>query len=82
MRFVEVDRIPEKRERFPYKNLRSVLDEFMNMNIKLAMVDSIENDYKNANVAYSVLRNAVERYGYPIKVYLHDGSVYLKRRDI
>ena len=82
MKFVEIDSIPKTGDRFPYKRLRDIFDEFMNMNIKLARVDSIDNEYKNSNVAYAVLYNGIKKYGYPINIYLRNALIYLERKDI
>lgn len=80
MKFVEVERLPEKRR--PKKSLRNLFDEFISMNVKLARVDITERDYKNTMVGYGVMRTAAKRYGAPIKVYIRNDEIYFERRDI
>lgn len=80
MKFVKVDEVPMRRG--SRKDLKARWDEFMSMNVKIVKVELNEHDYKNANVARSVLTRSVNTYGYPINVTLRDNEIYLVRRDM
>lgn len=80
MKFVKCD--AEFVERRTKKNLKVYFKEFISSNIKTAKVEFNKGDYKNIEVAYSVIQVAVKRHGFPIKVHKIDDAVYLERIDI
>lgn len=79
MKFVEVEKVPERKRK--YKNLKVIFDEFVAMNVKAARVDLTEHDYKNVKVAYTVLHNAAKRFCVPVKVYIRGNEIYFERKD-
>lgn len=83
MKFVKVDKLPESNRRYTsaYK-VEARIQEFMNMNIKIARVDYNESDYKSIKTAYTGFKNACKRYVAPIDVKVVNKELYLIRRDI
>lgn len=63
-------------------DFRTILDSFMKMGIKSAYLDGFCNRYENAAVAASSLTQAVNRYGYPIRVKRRGTDIWIIRRDI
>ena len=61
----------------PYK-CQGVLEEFLSMHTPAVKLD-IGDEWKNQKSAYSVLWKAAKRFGYPVKVRMVRGEVYLIR---
>ncbi len=78
IKFVEVKEVPICQK----KNLQNYLEEFMNMNIKVARVEFDELDYKNIDAAAAAFNNSAKRGGFPITVTRRNGELYLINRDI
>lgn len=79
MKFVEVEKVPGRRENH---RLKDKWDEFMAMNIKVAKIELDENDYKSIATARSVMSVSINRYGYPITITRRGNDLYLVRRDM
>lgn len=78
MKFTVVEKVPE---RLAKKKLKYILDEFVNMNVECAKFEFDENEYKHANSAYTNLRKAAKKYGYPINIIKSGEEIYFIRRD-
>ena len=81
MNFVPVDFLPERRYT-TYKKVGTYLQEFMKMNVKTVRVDYSSDEYTSAQCATTPFRYAINADGYPIKVQIINGDVYLIRTDM
>ena len=79
MKFVEVKEVPRK---ISHNTLRIKWDEFMAMNVKVAMVNLDKNEYKSIDTARETMAMSVKRYGYPITVTKRGDEIYLIRKDM
>ena len=70
MTFVKVDNLPGRRNK---KDLRGFLKEFITADIKVAKI--------NLN-CYNALGTSIKRGGFPIKVRMRNGELYLIRTDL
>ena len=75
---IEEKDIPQKAH---YNNLKAELRGFMDMNIKVAKIDTGDH-YANLNVAFKTLHMAAKRHGFPIDVVQRKGEIYFIRRDM
>lgn len=86
MKFVPVEKLPDiqtgKCTRTKSHVHKVYLQEFMNMNVKIARVEFGRNDFSDIRSAYRSLLQTITRSGDPIKVCFRDNSIYLVRRDI
>lgn len=82
MRFVTLkeNEIPSFRRNMT--KLEAELTEFMSMNVKCVKVTFTELEYKHANSAYSSFGKAIKRYAVPVRVFMHQGKLYLMRTDM
>lgn len=75
---VEEKDIPKK----VYRNrLKAELQGFMDMNIKVASIDTGDH-YASTEVAARTIRLAANRYGFPIDVVQRKDEVFFIRRDM
>ena len=81
MNFTPVDYLPERRYT-TYKKVGAYLQEFMKMNVKTARVDYTPEEYTSAQCVSTPFRYAINADGYPIKVQIINGDVYLTRTDM
>lgn len=83
MRFIEVKELPyqEWRNR-PRRDMKSILDEFMSMNIKIVRVEFEKGEYASGSTAHTCFKDSVRRYALPILVSYIQDNVYLVRTDI
>ena len=80
MTFVKVDgELPNKRRR---GWILSLLEEFMNMNVKTVKVEFREGEYASAGSCQSSFYRSAKRGCFPVDVRIHNGEVYLVRRDM
>lgn len=63
-------------------NIRSQIEEFMAMNVKVAKVTWTSIEYKDYKSCYQALHKAVDRGGYPVQVLTRNEEVYIIRKDI
>lgn len=82
MKFVKIDRIPERREKASKKPTREMLEEFLSADIKYASVVLEEGDYCRTESARCSLVNTINMCDYPIKVETRRGELFLVRMDI
>lgn len=78
-KFKKVDIVPEKIKK---ARLKADWQEFMDANIKIAMVDLKQYNYKSVDVARTVMACSVKRFGLPIDVVKRGDEIYLVRRDM
>lgn len=81
MRFVPVDKVPG-RMNSPDHPVLAYLDEFMAMNEKVVRVELDNGEYLDYKSCYSSFCKAVRNGGYPVKVTMSQGIVYLQRKDM
>ena len=79
MRFVEVEEVPRRNAK---KHLQGYLQEFMNMNIKVAKLDFNEREYKSPSIARSVIAIAIKKSGLPSTITKRGDEIYLIRNDM
>ena len=83
MKFIEVHEIPQHHWRNrPRNNTKARLEEFMNMNIKLAKVEIRKGEYVSTYSAAESLKACVMRHGFPIVVSYIQDVVYIQRIDM
>lgn len=77
MKLIPVKDIPSRH----YKacKLQSALEEFSKMDAKIVMIDPIAEGYSTPNGMVSSMWKAIKRYGYPMKVHLCQGKIYLEK---
>lgn len=76
MKLIPVEFVPKRRGRH---HLQDLIEEFMRGSDKIVKIDFFERDYKSAKVCRSCLGVAAKHSGYPIKVLLREGVVYLSK---
>lgn len=79
MKLVAVDMVPGKYENH---KLKKTWREFMGMNVKIAKAELDIGEYASPSVARSVWGISIKRFGYPIKLKLRNGEIYLIRTDM
>lgn len=77
MRFTPVNEIPERKR--GWHHLQEFIKEFVDSNVNNALVVINEHEYKSPEVCKSCLLVAIKRSGYPIRVYIREGKVYLTK---
>lgn len=86
MTFTKVDypvpRGDHKGERSRRKNLATVFDEFMAMQIKAARLGFNRDEYKDDKSAIQALRAFARNHNLPIRVLLRMNDVYFVRTDM
>lgn len=78
-----VEELP-KRKHNPTEmhDLIGTLEGFMAMSAKIVQVQLSATDFKNIMVANQSFTIAIRKYGYPIKVHIRNGGLYLIKKDI
>lgn len=78
-----VEKLP-KREHNPTQqhDMIGILNGFMAMSAKIAQVQFGGTDFANVTVAYQCIFNAVKLHGYPVKVCIRNGGLYLIKKNI
>ena len=79
MKFTVVKEVPNRTVK---KHLYSILDEVLTMNAKFVKVEFDKNEYKHVGSAQSNLCDAAKRYGFPMRVSVINGELYIIRKDI
>lgn len=83
MCFVVVKELPETGVNPGEKGaLKSRLDKFMEMNVKIVKIVLDDDDYCCPVSAHSAFNRACESWAFPIDVKMRKGEVYLVRRDM
>ena len=83
MYFVEVEELPKKASRTGAKGeLKSKLEQFMGMRVKIAKLVLDDCDYVCPTSAYCSFTDACEYWALPIDVKMRNGEVYLVRTDM
>ena len=83
MYFVEVEELPKKATRTGKKGeLKTRLDQFMDMRVKIAKLILDDCDYICPVSAYASYADACEYWAFPIDVKMRNGEVYLVRTDM
>lgn len=82
MRFVPVSDIPNDLKNRKKKDVRSMLDRFVNENIKYARVLLDDEDYCRPDTAMQAIRLTAKRYEYPVAPKTRRGSIYISRTDM
>lgn len=83
MEFVPIKELPKSDwRRNPRRDIRAKLDEFMKMNVKIALVTFNEGEYLSSYSACESLRGCIYRAEYPIAVSSVQDQVYFVRTDI
>lgn len=77
MKLVPTDKIPEIKRN--YNKLQEIIEEFVNGPYEVVKVQLNENEYKSFEVCVSVLRVAVKRSRYSVKVIKRGNDVYLSK---
>lgn len=76
MKLIPVEAVPKRRSRH---HLQDLIAEFVKSDDKVVKIDFSDHDYKSAKVCRSCLGVAAKQSGYPIKVSLREGIVYLSK---
>ncbi|NCE64149.1 hypothetical protein D1159_05990 [Pseudoflavonifractor sp. 524-17] len=76
MKLIPVEAVPKRRGKH---RLQDLMEEFMRGDADVVKIDFSERDYKSAKVCRSCLGVAAKHSGYPIKVWLREGVVYLSK---
>ena len=82
MKIVEVDYIPEtvQHTTIERNKIVNVIEEFLyRSDARFVRVDYEDGDYHYATVCRSAFASAIERRGYPVRVFLRNGKVYLAK---
>lgn len=82
MRFIPVSDIPNDLKNRKKKDVRSMLDRFVNENIKYARVLLDDEDYCRPDTAMQAIRLTAKRYDYPVAPKTRRGSIYISRTDM
>lgn len=78
MKFIPIEALPKKTtKRMHRKDLEKMLADFMESDIKLALVELDSDDYSDTMFCRNSLRAAIARYRYPVKVHYRSGNTYL-----
>ena len=76
MKLIPVEAVPKRRGRH---HLQDLIEEFVRSDAQVVKIDFSEHDYKSEKVCRSCLGVAAKHSGYPIKVSLREGVVYLSK---
>ncbi len=76
MKLIPVEAVPKRQGRH---HLQDLIEEFMKSDAKVVKIDLSKHDYKSTKVCRSCLGVAAKLSGYPIKVSLREGNVYLSK---
>ncbi len=76
MKLIPVEAVPKRRGRH---HLQDLIEEFARSDAQVVKIDFSEHDYKSEKVCRSCLGVAAKHSGYPIKVSLREGVVYLSK---
>ena len=76
MKLIPVEAVPKRRGRH---HLQDLIEEFVKSDDKVVKIDFSDHDYKSAKVCLSCLGVAAKQSGYPIRVSLREGIVYLSK---
>lgn len=82
MRFKEVPDIPNDLKYRKRKDVRGMLDSFVNKNIKYAEVLLDDEDYCRPDTAMQAIKLTAQRYEYPVTTKTRRGSIYITRTDM
>lgn len=82
MRFKPVSDIPNDLKNRKKKDVRGMLDTFVNENIKYAQVLLDDEDYCRPDTAMQAIRLTAKRYDYPVTTKTRKGSIYISRTDM
>lgn len=82
IRFVPVSDIPDGLKNRKKKDVRGMLDTFINTNIKYAQVILDDEDYCRPDTAMQAIRLTAKRYDYPVVPKTRKGSIYISRTDM
>lgn len=76
MKLIPVEAVPKRRGRH---HLQDLIEEFIRSDERVVKIDFSDHDYKSEKVCRSCLGVAAKKSGYPIKVSLREGVVYLSK---
>ena len=84
MKFVEVKELPPKKTNAnsTIHSVKTLLEEFMNMNIKFARVEYLPDEYSYVESLKQSFTICIRRFALPINVHYRMGNIYLSRRDL
>lgn len=83
MRLIAVEKLPENNDTWnEKKNMKAFLEEFINMNVKYALIDFNTSDYNNFDCARAALASAIRRHVSPIKLHTRGDQLYFERTDM
>jgi hypothetical protein len=82
IRFKPVSDIPNGLKNRKRKDVRGMLESFINEDIKYAQVILDDEDYCRPDTAMQAIRSVAERYDYPIVPKTRRGSIYITRTDM
>lgn len=82
IRFVEVSDIPNDLKNRKKKDIRGMLAEFVEREIKYAQVILDDEDYCRPDAAMQAIRYAAQRYEYPVTPKTRKGFIYITRTDM
>lgn len=83
MKLVVVDELPTVTDkRYHNNNVGAYLDEFMNMNAKIARLEFNVGEYSRIESARQSVYQSIRTHGFPIKVCVRNRELYLVRKDI
>lgn len=77
MKLIPTDKVPEVKRN--YNKLQDMIEEFVNGPYEVVKVQLNKNEYKSVEVCASVLRIAVKRSRYSVKVFKRGNDVYLSK---
>lgn len=82
MRFKPVADIPNDLKNRKKKDIRGMLDAFVNENVKYAQVILEDEDYCRPDTAMQSIRLTAKKYDYPVAPKTRKGSIYISRTDM
>lgn len=77
MKLIPTDKVPEVKRN--YNKLQDMIEEFVNGPYEVVKVQLNEDEYKSLEICASVLRVAVKRSRYSVKVFKRGDNVYLSK---
>lgn len=78
-----VDYIPEKPSTLNLKhNLYEMLEDFVTRGIKYAKVQYDDSEYVSRDYARTAIHTCIKKNGFPIRVCMRNGSLYLERVEV
>lgn len=82
MDLIPIDILPSRKANCEYKNIRSYLMEFMQMNVKYARVEYTQKEFLNIPSARSSISGMIRQFNFPVRTRVLNDTLYLERTDM